>query len=272
MIKRFLLILVLLGLAATAYAYREATSTPRVRTARVALPGWPAGARPIRAVLISDIHVAGPDMPPARLARIVSQIDTLRPDVVLIAGDLVSQKMTSTRVYSMAQAIAPLARLRPRLGTFAVLGNHDHWADASGARAALAKAGVRLLENAAAVAGPLVIGGLGDDFTRRDDLPVTLVRMRSLPGVPILLSHSPDPFADLSGELALMLAGHTHCGQIAPWPLGPIVTESRYGLRYACGMVRERGRTLIVTAGLGTSGLPLRMGAPPDMWVLTLGP
>lgn len=171
----------------------------------------------------------------------------------------------------MAGAVAPLARLRPRLGTFAVLGNHDHWADAPGARRALARAGIRLLENDAAVAGPLVIGGLGDDFTRRDDLPLTLVTMRTLPGIPILLGHSPDPFAELDGEPTLMLAGHTHCGQIAPWPIGPIVTESRYGTRYACGIVREGGKVLVVTAGLGTSGLPLRMGAPPDLWLLALG-
>ncbi len=272
MIGRILLILVLLGLAATGYAYGEATSTPRVRTARVSLPGWPAGAPLIRAVLISDIHVAGPDMPPARLAGIVARINALRPDVVLIAGDFVSQKLTSTRVYTMAEAIAPLAALRPRLATIAVLGNHDHWADAPGARAALAKAGVKLLENDALAAGPLAIGGLGDDFTRRDDLPLTRAKMRAVPGAPVLLSHSPDPFADLTGAPTLMLAGHTHCGQIAPWPFGPIVTESGYGLRYACGIVRERGHALIVSAGLGTSGLPLRVGAPPDLWVLTLGP
>ena len=271
MIRRALLILAGLGLAAAAYAYSEATSEPRLREARIALPGWPEGTPAVGAVLISDIHVAGPDMPPARLAGIVARINALRPDIVLIAGDFVSQKLTSTRVYSMAEAIAPLARLRPRLGTFAVLGNHDHWADAPGARRALARAGVRLLENRAAVAGPLVVGGLGDDFTRHDDLPLTLARMRALSGIPILLSHSPDPFAALGGRPTLMLAGHTHCGQIAPWPFGPIVTESRYGKRYACGMVRERGRTLIVAAGLGTSGLPLRIGAPPDMWLLTLG-
>lgn len=261
-----------LGAVMLLWSYAEATSTPVVRRARVGLPDWPASAPPIRAVLISDIHVAGPDMPPARLAGIVARINALRPDVVLIAGDLISEKRTATRLYTMADAIAPLAGLKPRLGTFAVLGNHDYWYDAPGARIALAKAGVRLLDNEAAVAGPLAIGGLDDDFTGRDDLPRTLRAMAGLPGARVLLSHSPDPFADLGGRVGLMLAGHTHCGQIAPWPVGPILTASRHGRRYACGIVRERGRTLIVGAGLGTSGLPLRLGAPPDMWVLTLGP
>ena len=65
--------------------------------------------------------------------------------------------------------MAPLADLRPRLGVFAVLGNHDHWRDAAEARAALDGVGIRVLDNEAAQAGPLAIGGLDDDFTGQDD-------------------------------------------------------------------------------------------------------
>jgi predicted MPP superfamily phosphohydrolase len=69
-----------------------------------------------------------------------------------------------------------------------------------------------------------------------------------------------------------MLAGHTHCGQIRlPW-YGAIGTVSRYGERFECGLIREDGRTLIVGAGVGTSILPLRLGAPPDLWLVRLGP
>jgi predicted MPP superfamily phosphohydrolase len=270
------LVLAVLGLAATGYAYREATATPIVRRATVALPAWPAGARPVTALLISDIHVAGPDMPPARLARIVAQINALRPDVVLIAGDLISDRPAATRHYSMADAIAPLAALQPRLGTFAVLGNHDHWYDAPGARRALAAAGIVLLSNDAALAGPLVIGGLDDDFTGRARLPQTLAWMRPLFGAPILLSHSTGPFAHVPSQVSLMLAGHTHCGQAVLPVIGPLVVVSPklgrqlYDPRYRCGVIRDGMRSLVVTAGLGTSGLPLRIGAPPDMWLLTL--
>jgi predicted MPP superfamily phosphohydrolase len=98
--------------------------------------------------------------------------------------------------------------------------------------------------------------------------------MRALPGAPILLSHSPDPFARLpddAGDL-LMLAGHTHCGQARLPFYGAIISVSDYGARFECGLVRENGRTLIVTAGLGTSGLPLRLGAAPDLWLVTVGP
>lgn len=268
----FLLFLSLIGLALLGWAWRTTVADPVVRETAVMLRDWPAGAAPLRALLISDIHVAGPDMPPRRLTRIVDRINALRPDMVLIAGDLVSDKSTATRTYSLAEAVAPLAQLRPRLGTFAVLGNHDHWRDTAEARAALRAAGIFVLDNAAARAGPLAVGGLDDAFTGHDDLAATLAALRRMPGARLLLSHSPDPFPRLPPEVGLMLAGHTHCGQIRLPFYGPISTLSDYGDRYACGRVDEHGRTLIVTAGLGTSILPLRFGAAPDMWLITIGP
>jgi hypothetical protein len=252
------------------WCYSIATSDPVVRRATLRLDDWPAQAGPLRLVLISDIHVAGPDMPPARLERIVRQINGLEPDLVLIAGDLISEKRASTRLYSMADAIRPLAGLRPKLASFAVLGNHDHWYDAPGARTALRAAGIGLLDNEAAQAGPVAVGGIDDDFTGRADVPRVLNRLSGLSGPKILLSHSPDPFPDLPPTVRLMVAGHTHCGQISPPFVGPVATMSRHGKRYACGLIREGRKTLVVTAGLGTSVVPLRLGAAPDMWLITL--
>jgi predicted MPP superfamily phosphohydrolase len=270
--RRSLLLVVAFVLALIGWCYWTAIADPIVREADVALPGWPAGAPPVRALLMSDLHVAGPDMPPERLARIVEQANALSPDVVLIAGDFLSDKRLSTRFYSPDEAAAPLGGLRARLGVFAVLGNHDHWIDPDGMRRALARAHVRLLDNAAASAGPLAIGGLDDPFTRHDNVSATLAAMRRLPGARLLLSHSPDPFATLPADIGLMVAGHTHCGQIRLPLVGALRTMSAYGQRYACGVVRENGRTLIVTAGLGTSFAALRLGAVPDMWLIRLGP
>jgi uncharacterized protein len=271
-IRRLLLFLLVLGLALLGWTWWTTVRDPVVRETEVGLAGWPKGQRPLRAVLISDVHVAGPDMPPSRLERIVAQINALRPDLVLIAGDLVSDKRFATRTYSLAEAVAPFARLESRLGTFAVLGNHDHWRDADEARAALTAAGVVVLTNEAAAAGPLALAGLDDDYTSHDDLTATLEAVRRLPGPRLILSHSPDPFPDLPGDVGLMLAGHTHCGQIRLPLIGTVSTMSDYGDRYACGRIDENGRTLIVGAGLGTSILPLRFGVPPDMWLVTLGP
>jgi uncharacterized protein len=132
--------------------------------------------------------------------------------------------------------------------------------------------GIVVLDNEAVAAGPLVIGGLDDPFTGRDDLPAVLTAIRALPGARLILAHSPDPFPDLPADVRLMLAGHTHCGQVSlPW-IGPLKTMSDYGNRYACGRIEENGRTVIVSAGLGTSGIPLRLGAVPDLWLIELGP
>jgi predicted MPP superfamily phosphohydrolase len=272
MLRRIIAVALLLAIAFLAWGYAVATSDPEVRRADIAMPDWAAAAPPVRVVLISDLHVQGPDMPPERLARIVGQINGLRPDLVLIAGDLISEKRLGQRPYTMAKALAPLGGLRPRLGTVAVLGNHDHWYDAPGALAALRTAGVTVLANDAVRIGPVAIGGLDDDFTGRADLPRTLARLQQLAGAKLLLSHSPDPFPEVPPGVSLMLAGHTHCGQVSPPLIGPTKTMSKYGKRYACGLIRENGKTLVVGAGLGTSGIPLRFGAEPEMWLLTLGP
>jgi predicted MPP superfamily phosphohydrolase len=264
-----LLMLAAMALGLLLWGYNVATSDPVVRRARVAMPGL---GTPLKILLVSDIHVAGPDMPPERLSRIVRQVNALGPDLVLIAGDLVSDKSLATRHYSLAEAVAPLAALKPRLGSFAVLGNHDHWRDAAGAKRALAAADVRLLDNDAIAAGPLAIGGLDDAFTGRDDLPSTLAALRLVPGARLLLSHSPDPFPHVPSDVTLMLAGHTHCGQIVIPLVGALATFSDYGDRYSCGLVREGGKTLIVSAGLGTSLVPLRLGATPDLWLVELRP
>ena len=96
-LRRFLLLVVAFGLALLGWCYWTAIADPVVREADVALPDWPAGAPPVRALLMSDLHVAGPDMPPERLARIVEQANALRPDIVFIAGDFISDRRMSTR-------------------------------------------------------------------------------------------------------------------------------------------------------------------------------
>jgi len=134
----------------------------------------------------------------------------------------------------------------------------------------LRRAGIAVLDNSAVRAGPLAIGGLDDAFTHHDDLSATLRAMAKLGGAPILLSHSPDPFPRVPADVALMVAGHTHCGQIRLPVVGALSSMSEFGDKYACGVIVEDGKTLVVGAGLGTSILPLRLGAVPDMWIITL--
>lgn len=244
---------------------------PAIHHAQVVLAGYPEGAEPLTIALLADIHVAGPDMPPERLVRIVAQVNALQPDLVLVAGDFISDKGTATRHYGTAEALAPLADLYAPLGKIAVPGNHDHWRDLGEISQALLGNGFSLLVNEAMQIGPLAIGGLDDDFTDHADIAVTMAQLDDLSGARMVLSHSPDPFPDLPGDIGLMLAGHTHCGQIGwPWGGSP-ATMSEYGQRYACGQVEENGRTLITSGGIGTSVLPFRLFTQPEIWLVTVG-
>ena len=272
---RCLAVLAVIGLAVVLLAYRSAVQDPVVRRTDVVVPRLRGG--PITIALLSDTHVIGPDMPPERLIRIVGQINALHPDIIAVTGDLISDKRFSTRRYSTAASIAPLGGLRAPLGVYAVLGNHDHGRGPAGRNALeserlLRQAGITVLDNDAAQVGPIAIGGLDDAATGHADPVRTLMRLDALPGPKVMLTHSPDPFLDMPENVVLTLAGHTHCGQIRLPLIGAIATMTRHGRHYACGRVDEGRRTLIVTAGVGTSIVPLRIGAPPDFWLVRLVP
>ncbi len=270
---RWLLLLVLAGAALLAKGYWNATRDPVIRTATVKVAGWPAGQGPLKILLLSDIHVAGPDMPPARLVRLVGDLNRLKPDLVLIAGDLVSERRGATHIYTPAEVVAPLGGLRAPLGVVVAPGNHDHWFRPDALRGELEKRGLRVLQNEAVKLGPLVVGGVDDDYSGHDDIPATLAAMDRLgPGVPLLLTHSPDIVPSLPRPVAAVFAGHTHCGQIRFPFVGALTYVSRYGDRFACGDIDDRGQRVFVGAGLGTSLLPLRFNTPPDAWLVTLTP
>ena len=253
-------------------AWYDTMRDPVVHLASVRLDGMKPGTRPITAAVISDVHIAGPDMPPRRLKHIVAQINALSPDIVLIAGDLVSEKALATHLYTAEEVVAPLGGLRAPLGVVVVPGNHDHWFGWDSLKTQLAANRVTVLQNEAVQIGPLAIGGVDDAYTGHDDVPVVLAAIERLAGGRLLLTHSPDIAPQVPAEVSLVVAGHTHCGQIRFPLVGAVSHMSRYGDRYGCGKVVEGGRTTIVGAGLGTSVLPVRFGTRPEIWLLTLAP
>lgn len=271
--RRLVAIALALACAGLAKAWHDTMRDPVVERLVVESAALPAGAPAVRLALISDIHVAGPDMPPERLERIAAQVNALQPDVILIAGDLISEKRTATHVYTAAEVVAPLGKLSAPLGVVLVPGNHDHWFGWDGLAAQLARyPQITVLRNQAAVRGPLVIGGVDDDYTGRADLPATMAAMAGTKGVRVVLSHSPDIFPNVPVDVPLVLAGHTHCGQIAwPWGGAP-ATMSDYGDLYACGVTRQHGKVLVTGAGLGTSLLPLRLFTHPEVWLIEIRP
>ncbi|NIJ35735.1 hypothetical protein FHR22_000384 [Sphingopyxis panaciterrae] len=265
--------LLLFALAIVGKGLWNARAEPIVRTATIAVAGWPADTPPMRVLLISDTHVAGPDMPPERLRAILRRLNRLKPDLILLAGDFHSGKNVATRHYSAAEVTAPFAEAKARLGVVAVLGNHDYWFQPEPIARGMRAAGVTVLRNGAVRRGPLIVGGVDDEVTRHDNLKRTYAAMDRLgPGPRILVTHSPDIVPELPAPVAAVFAGHTHCGQIALPVVGALSYASQYGDRFACGAMTDHGQRLFVGAGLGTSILPLRYGVPPDVWLVTLGP
>jgi predicted MPP superfamily phosphohydrolase len=169
-----------------------------------------------------------------------------------------------------------LSELRAPMGVISVLGNHDRAFDASRVLQALRTAGIEDLEDSSAVraapGGPIWIAGVSDLWTSRHDVSRALRAIPDSAAPVLVITHNPDIFPDIPGRVLLTLAGHTHGGQVRLPLLGAPIVPSVFGQRYAAGLVVEGGRHLFVSSGIGTSGLPIRLGVPPTIFLLTLAP
>jgi predicted MPP superfamily phosphohydrolase len=209
------------------------------------------------------------------IRRAVDALAAERPDIVLLLGDYLDGSVVFGGRLAPEVVAEELGRLQPPLGTFAVLGNHDWVRGGHRMWVALERSGIRVLENqseAVETGGRrLWIAGLADVRMRRSDPEGAVSEVPD--GEPILLlSHDPDAFPHIPERVSLTLSGHLHGGQVAIPLLRRPTIPSWYGERYARRHVVEGGRRLYVSSGLGTSGLPVRLLAPPEVAVLTLTP
>lgn len=237
------------------------------------VPHWPAELSGFRIVLLSDLHVGSPYWGVSSLERLVEQVNAQKPELVLLAGDYMTNGVRFGTWVAPEVIGATLARLDAPLGVVAVLGNHDWWSGGHRVRKAFDKAGIRVLENEALAVERggqrFFVVGLADQLTRRVQLDKALKGVSD--GAPYLvLSHEPDIFTRVPERASLTLAGHTHGGQVHLPLIGRPVIPSRYGERYAAGHIVEEGRHLFVTTGVGTSVFPVRFRVAPEIALLTL--
>lgn len=251
-------------------------------------PAWRGRAR-LRIAVVADIHMGPPQMTPGRLARVMRAVDAMQPDLIVDLGDHKADHRFVRAQVCAGTIVAELVRVSAPLGTYAVLGNHD-WEQDHAAQArhvdqpywhgVLERAGVPVLSNCAiklraGTRDAVWLAGLDSQrafkFPRagKDDLEGALAQTRTDADPVILLAHEPDifarlPQADTDRRVILTLSGHTHGGQIRIFGYAPVV-PSLFGRRYLHGHIREDDRSLIVSGGLGCSGLPLRVGAPPEL-------
>jgi predicted MPP superfamily phosphohydrolase len=226
--------------------------------------------KPLTVAFASDFH-AGPTTHPAIFGRLVDELIRHAPDALLLGGDYVS-----CRPEHLSVLLTVLARYQPPLGTYAILGNHDVWADATAIVRQLRAAGILVLVNGhQTLPSPfneVSICGIDDPWVGKPDLA------RAFEGsapIRIFLTHSPDALLLLKDErFNLALAGHTHGGQIALPNGTPIVSAGGPLARtYSRGRFElpDNG-PLIVSRGVGCSNIPLRLNANPELTLCTLMP
>jgi uncharacterized protein len=233
------------------------------RSETIAVPGLPRALQGLRCVQLSDLH-AGPYLGPGGLSDVVDSVNALEPDFVFLTGDLIS-----TAWIDALEILDDLARVRPRIATLGAFGNHDYHGRNEGRIAeAYAQRGIRFLRNECA---RFERGGAAVAVVGLEDLEeakaVDLERARSgvrAGDLELVLCHNPLGALRLARPgCVAVFSGHTHGGQLSLpvlWRFGP----AHPGLRVKLGPT-----TLILSRGLGTVGLPFRLGAPTDVVMVT---
>ncbi len=222
---------------------------------------------PLRLAFASDLHL-GPTTPRRLLDRAFAELEKLAPDVIAFGGDYVFLAATDAR----AKELEARVRDVPARFKVAVLGNHDLWTDHRRIEDALTRAGATVLVNDAirlpAPHDDVAILGLDEPWTGAPDGPRAIAACGDAT-TRIAIAHAPDALPHLEGDVALLVCGHTHGGQVA-LPRRPLYVHGRYGKRYPFGMHAIEGGHLFVSRGLGGVEIPVRLFAPPDVALFSI--
>ena len=234
----------------------------------IELPRLPAALECLRIAHLSDFHFSGA-VGRSYFQEVVRLCNEFSPDLAVITGDLIDNNEC------IAWVPDTLGRLQARCGVYCVFGNHDLWNDVAGLRRALAESGLRYLggrwEQTSIDGEPLLLAGNELPwFAPAADLAAAPAQIDGRRPLRIALSHSPDQLAwARTHDVDLLLAGHTHGGQVRlPW-IGPILSPSRQGVRFASGTFYAPPTVMHVTRGVSAQ-VPIRMNCPPEICLLTL--
>ena len=211
-------------------------------------------------VFVSDFHIAKNER--KRLKKIVNTINEIEPDLVLSGGDFIKGH-DGKYTLPIEEQVKEFKKLKAPMIT--VLGNHDGWYDKDGVRETLQANGIIVLENSNTKFEGLSIAGVEDIQTGFPDVEMALIGTEH---PTILLSHSPDIYYDVREKVELILAGHLHGGQIYLPFIGALNLPSKYGNKLVRGLIEDTHNKMLVTKGLGTSILPIRFGAVPEIIVI----
>lgn len=251
----------------------------RVEQKTLAFPELPQGFDGLRVAFLSDIHY-GPFFSADRLDALVSRVNALRPDLVLLGGDYANDSDGAVAFFQMRPAFSA------RLGVYAVPGNHDRVMPESNRdllEGAMSAAGIVPLFNRTvpltlSSGETIYLSGIDDYGNGHPDAAQAACSVRRDDFL-IFLTHNPDaipsfqeiPAQDGSTDWAdLILCGHTHGGQVTLFGQKALFSVTSYGERYRTGWKEENGAHILISNGVGTSVVPMRFFAPPQIHLLTL--
>jgi predicted MPP superfamily phosphohydrolase len=246
---------------------REGLHRVRVKRIRISLRRIRPTRVGYRIVQLSDLHV-GPTIGRDFIEDVVAQTNALEPDLVVITGDLVDGT-----VEQLADAVAPLAKLKPKDGVFFVTGNHEYYSGVDAWLAHLATLGIRVLRNERVSIGAgdgFDLAGV-DDYTGHGFPGHGPNLTRALAGrdrgrVLILLAHQPKQvFEAAQTDVDLQLSGHTHGGQMFPFNF-----LVRLQQPYVAGFHMHEGTGIYVSNGTGYWGPPMRVGTQAEITQIEL--
>lgn len=270
MTKRQRRLLVVAGLVVSLAVFTYfvgCSNSPTITRLDVTLKDLPATMNGIKIVQLSDLHFK----PPYELYdKVASLVNAENADIIVITGDFIETTAEE------GKCVEFLGALKAKHGKYAVLGNWEHWSGVNRAefQNAATQAGFTFLVNGSAAVdlpgGKLWLAGVDDPFTHHDHLD------KALEGVPqgkptILLAHAPNIMdAAKAKEMSLVLAGHTHGGQVRLPLIGPLYTPEREMRKYDRGMFREGETRMYVNSGIGVSTVNYRFFCRPEITVITL--
>ncbi len=260
--------IVTVGGSLVTYGVSEAVGMPEMKHIQVPIKNLPPAFEGYTIAQLTDIHINQP-VPPTRLENIVHKINSLKPDAVVITGDL-----SDSFPHQVHHEMEPLKQLNPVDGTFFVTGNHEYYTDVDAWLAEIKRLGIINLHNEHRIitreGKRLLMCGVPDisapRMSNHASNPVTAQAGSRKGDIKVLLAHQPQSiYKGLTVGYDLQISGHTHGGQLFPWTYVTDLVQP-----YIHGLYKVENTQLYVSRGTGYWGPPMRIGAPAEVAFLTL--